>query len=89
MSNYWSATAEFQNSGLDVKWGTQFIQSFRCRWKDGSDSVLLPYFYVGKWEKGEGKVEMKETPTIIVMGDVKHLSYPDSRSSELQNSDVV
>lgn len=69
-----------------MKWGTQFIQSFRCCWKDGNDSVLLPYFYVGKWEKGEGKVEMKETPMIIVMGDVKHLS---TQTAEALNYRIV
>lgn len=49
--------------------------------------MLLPYFYEGKWKKSEGKVEMKKTPTIIVMGDVKHLS---SQTAEALNySDVV
>lgn len=37
--------------------------------------MLLPYFYIGKWKKkSEGKMKMKETPKMIVIGDVKHLS---------------
>lgn len=35
--------------------------------------MLLPYFYLGKWETNEGEMKMKKKPKIIVMGDVKHL----------------
>lgn len=39
---------------------------FRCCKKDGNNSVLPPYFFMGKWGGGdEGK--MKGKPKMIVM----------------------
>jgi len=38
---------------------------FRCCKKDGNNSVLPPYFFMGKWGENEGK--MKGKPKMIVM----------------------